>query len=218
MSSKPRRRNTYVIDKVSEDNHQHKDKVGSSGGGIKALLDKANKGHFPAEVKAYINSHFWMIREENLRLNQDLDKANLGLQQYKSQVKDLKEAAEDLKAVKSQLDREKAKNKALMKKYKSTETNNNNDVIWMQTTNLPEMMPEIRPITAALTSNMNNEEKKLKMLNKTLKSLRAEVANLQADKAKLTKVVNFDTLDNWQCAFRFLFRRFYFWKLGQKKK
>lgn len=187
MSSKPRRRNTYVIDKVSEDNHREKDKVGSSSlGGIKALLDKANKGHFPAEVKAYINSHFWMIREENLQLNQHLDKANLQLQQYKSQVKDLKEVGEDLKAVKSQLEREKAKNKALMKKYNNN-NNNNQDVIWMQTTNLDQQMPEIRPQTTTLTSN-NNEDKKIKMLNKTMKSLRAEVANLQADKSKLTKV------------------------------
>ena len=61
------RRNTYVIDKVNDDST---DLLSSTAhiGGIKALLEKANKGHefqFPPEVKAYITSHFQMIRDEN---------------------------------------------------------------------------------------------------------------------------------------------------------
>ena len=61
------RRNTYVIDKVNDDST---DLLSSTAhiGGIKAFLEKANKGQefrFPPEVKAYITSHFQMIRDEN---------------------------------------------------------------------------------------------------------------------------------------------------------
>ena len=92
---------------------QNKDPLSSTlhAGGIKALLDKANKGHdfvFPPEVKAYIVSHFRMIREENLKLNQSLEKAN----------EDQRETSENLKAIKGQLEREKAKNKAMLKRLK----------------------------------------------------------------------------------------------------
>ena len=114
------RRNTYVIDKVSEDLPRSQSKPSDSlpsaanqnltfnsslhAGGIKALLDKANKGHdfvFPPEVKAYIVSHFRMIREENLKLNQSLEKANNQLNQVKAQNKENKEASEGLKVRKS---------------------------------------------------------------------------------------------------------------------
>ena len=97
----------------NSDKDQNKDPLSSTlhAGGIKALLDKANKGHdfvFPPEVKAYIVSHFRMIREENLKLNQSLEKAE----------EDHRETSESLKATKGQLEREKAKNKAMLKRLK----------------------------------------------------------------------------------------------------
>ena len=108
--------------------------------GLKALLQK--KGHenfvFPPDVKAYINSHFRMIREENLRLSQSLEKANNQLKELKkgslAELKAEKPLHEDLKSLKNQLEREKAKNKAMLKRLKLNENQNQNqaEVIWMQ--------------------------------------------------------------------------------------
>ena len=106
----------------SNSNQQNKDPLSSTlhAGGIKALLDKANKGHdfvFPPEVKAYIVSHFRMIREENLKLNQSLEKAE----------EDHRETSESLKATKGQLEREKAKNKAMLKRLKDENSKSSSD-------------------------------------------------------------------------------------------
>ena len=117
------------------------------------MLDKANKGHdfvFPPEVKAYIVSHFRMIREENLKLHQSLEKA----------AEDHRQTTENLKAIKGQLEREKAKNKAILKRLKVAENcnanaNNQNsvnheetsqDVIWIQ--KVDQNRNEMRPPTA----------------------------------------------------------------------
>ena len=115
------------------------------------MLDKANKGHdfvFPPEVKAYIVSHFRMIREENLKLHQSLEKA----------AEDHRQTTENLKAIKGQLEREKAKNKAILKRLKVAESNSTNnqnflnheetsqDVIWIQ--KVDQNRNEMRPPTA----------------------------------------------------------------------
>ena len=194
------------------------------------MLDKANKGHdfvFPPEVKAYIVSHFRMIREENLKLHQSLEKA----------AEDHRETTENLKAIKGQLEREKAKNKAMLKRLKVAESNNatnhnsvdeSQDVIWIQKVdqNRNEMRPptakaatkaatttsataaaaaatvatpvttanESRPATArtALVYSSNAKidpnERKIKMLNKTLKALRVDISNLQKDNENMKQV------------------------------
>ena len=124
------------------------------------MLDKANKGHdfvFPPEVKAYIVSHFRMIREENLKLHQSLEKA----------AEDHRQTTENLKAIKGQLEREKAKNKAILKRLKVAESNSTNnqnflnheetsqDVIWIQ--KVDQNRNEMRPPTAkAATKAQDN--------------------------------------------------------------
>ncbi len=201
--SRPRR-NTYVIDKVTEDRQQSLSHTLHEGG-IKALLDKANIV-FPPEIKAYIVSHFRMIREENLRLNQGLEKANSQLGQYKSQDKELQTTSDQLKAVKGQLEREKAKNKAMMKKIHEQDAEKS-DVIWMiqdqktdQNKNVinskaePQRptTSESRPGTAALNSSSSakdpSERQRIKVLNKTIKSLRVDISNLQKDNHNMKQV------------------------------
>ena len=196
------RRNTYVIDKVSEDfdfGGNNEDLLSSTlhAGGIKALLDKANKGHdfvFPPEVKAYIVSHFRMIREENHRLNQSLDKATTQLKQFKTQQDELRQASENLRTIKGQLEREKAKNKVMLKQLKTTapesESNNNEDIIWIhKDQNRNEMKETSRPATTtANVTAKDPNERKIKLLNKTLKSLRVDISNLQKDNANMRQV------------------------------
>ena len=161
-----------------------------------------------------------MIREENLKLNQSLEKANHQLTSMKSQNKEFKETNESLKGLKSQLEREKAKNKALMKRLKNDE----NDVIWVQKTDLnkneigvrksEEMVrkreemegnlagghvtesrghvTESRPATTTSAfSAKDPNERKIKLLNKTVKSLRADIANLQRENYNMKQVCVF---------------------------
>ena len=70
-----------------------------------------------------------MIREENLKLNKSLEKA----------VEDQQKNSENLKVTKGQLEREKAKNKVMLKRLKAENSSNHNsadegqslpDVIW----------------------------------------------------------------------------------------
>jgi hypothetical protein len=70
------RRNTYVIDKVEDDDKtiREEDLLSSTlhTGGIKALLDKANKGQhfvFPSEIRDYISSHFRWLKNIRKSLN-----------------------------------------------------------------------------------------------------------------------------------------------------
>ena len=161
------------------------------------MLDKANKGHdfvFPPEVKAYIVSHFRMIREENLKLNQSLEATESQLNEVKAQNKELKESGENVKAIKSQLEREKAKNKAMMKRLKNDA---NDDIIWIQkdqNKNLVERPPsstESRPASTALPNNATKagtDERKIKMLNKALKSLRLDNSSLKKENDNMRQV------------------------------
>lgn len=215
-----------IPDKVTEDTD---DLLSTSMhvGGIKALLEKANKGQdfrFPPEVRAYITSHFQMIRSENKKLNQSMDNLKSDIQQYqavekefKSQKREVIQLQDQLKAIQSQLDREKAKNKAMMKKIKleaannfnnNNNTNNNDDVIWFSN-NLPNhvknhekdlnLVASSRPATAASnrpsTAASNTafscshvaDERKVKLLNKTVK-LKNEISKLQKENQKMKEV------------------------------
>ena len=207
-----------ISDKVTEDTD---DLLSTSMhvGGIKALLEKANKGQdfqFPPEVRAYITSHFQMIRSENKKLNQSMDNLKSDIQQYqvvekefKSQKREVIQLQDQLKAIQSQLEREKAKNKAMMKKIKleannnNNNSNNNDDVIWFSN-NLPNNhvkneMASSRPATAASnrpsTATSNTafscshvaDERKVKLLNKTVK-LKNEISKLQKENQKMKEV------------------------------
>ena len=133
----------FLNDFIQIDTVAQEDSINDTHG-LKALLQK--KGHenfvFPPDVKAYINSHFRMIREENLRLSQSLEKANNQLKELKKgssasvlkAEKAEKPLHEDLKSLKNQLEREKAKNKAMLKRLRLNENQNQNqaEVIWMQ--------------------------------------------------------------------------------------
>ena len=180
-----KRRNTFVIDTVAQE-----DSILNDSHGLKALLSK--KGHknfeFPPEVKAYINSHFRMIREENLRLSQSLEKANNQLKELKKGSETSEKAEhEDLKSLKNQLEREKAKNKAMIKRLRHSEGNSNHDVIWMQQNN-NELENNPRPSTTIVSAKGDPMDRKVKLLNKTVKNLRMEIAELQRENYTMRKV------------------------------
>ena len=112
---------------------------------------------------------------------------------------------EKLKAIQSQLEREKAKNKAMMKRIKLEAANNENsteDVIWFNNNNNNlnnnnNNKEDPRPATAAsnrttsantsMSVNHTADEKKVKWLNKTVK-LRHEIAKLQKENSKMKQV------------------------------
>lgn len=205
------RRNTYVIDKVIEDrlmsdNNNSGDLFSTTlhTGGIKALLDKANKGQdfvFPPEIRDYISSHFRMIRDENLKLNQSLDSATNELNRVRSQKhehkaaldNELRELRENLKATNVQLDRERAKNRGILKKLKNGSNADDQEIIWLnQDDSNKEEMP--RPATTASNfSGKDPNERKIKFLNKTLKSLRLENSKLERDNSNMRQVLLFST-------------------------
>ena len=180
-----KRRNTFVIDNVAQED------LILQKGGLKALLSKKGQDNFvfPPEVKAYINSHFRMIREENLRLSQSLEKSN-------NQLKELRQGAEhenDLKSLKAQLEREKAKNKAMLKRLK--EDQHNDQVIWMsqkqqQESNNNENSSS-RPSTSIISAKVDHQaaDRKVKLLNKTVKNLRMEIAELQKQNYTMKQVI-----------------------------
>ena len=185
-----KRRNTFVIDTVAQE-----DSI-LNAGGLKALLQK--KGHldftFPAEVKAYINSHFRMIREENLLLSQSLEKSNNQLKELKAKPQQNHE--NDLKSLKAQLEREKAKNKAMLKRLKNSNqdgSNQNNDVIWMNNNVENEVQNSnyTRPSTTTIISAKVDptSDRKVKVLNKSVKNLRMEIAELQKQNHTMKQVL-----------------------------
>lgn len=199
-----KRRNTFVIDTVAQE-----DSI-LNAGGLKALLQK--KGHldftFPAEVKAYINSHFRMIREENLRLSQSLEKSNNQLKELKAKPQQNHE--NDLKSLKAQLEREKAKNKAMLKRLKNSNqdgSNQNNDVIWMNNNVENEVQNSnyTRPSTTTIISAKVDptSDRKVKVLNKSVKNLRMEIAELQKQNHTMKQVLFFCSSHNhcifWYC-------------------
>lgn len=128
----------------SQKGHGNKDLLDSTlhTGGIRAILEKANAEFvFPTEVKNYIRSHFDMIKEENEMLRKGLEQKTYQLDKMADAHRDCKavrrdrdEAASRLKHVTAQLEREKAKSKAMSRRIKEAETSNDNnggDVIWM---------------------------------------------------------------------------------------
>ena len=179
-----KRRNTFVIDNVAQED------LILQKGGLKALLSKKSQDNFvfPPEVKAYINSHFRMIREENLRLSQSLEKSN-------NQLKELRQGAEhenDLKSLKAQLEREKAKNKAMLKRLK--EDQHNDQVIWMSQKQQQESNNNensSRPSTSIISAKVDHQaaDRKVKLLNKTVKNLRMEIAELQKQNYTMKQVI-----------------------------
>ena len=130
-----------------------------------------------------------MIREENLRLSQSLEKSN-------NQLKELRQGAEhenDLKSLKAQLEREKAKNKAMLKRLK--EDQHNDQVIWMsqkqqQESNNNENSSS-RPSTSIISAKVDHQaaDRKVKLLNKTVKNLRMEIAELQKQNYTMKQVI-----------------------------
>ena len=123
-----------------------------------------------------------------------------------------------LQAIKGQLDRERAKNKALMKRLKSDDsTKSNGDIIWIQKdqnrndirppTATAAMQPspviaspkatasvsDSRPATTtalaySAKADRDPNERKIKLLNKTVKSLRADIAHLQRENYNMRQV------------------------------
>ena len=109
-----------LIDKVNDDSADILSTTLHIGG-IKSLLEKANKGHdfqFPPNVRAYISSHFQMIRDENKKLNHSIESMKNEIEQYHSiqnefqnQKREVIQLQNKLKTIHAQLEREKAKNK-----------------------------------------------------------------------------------------------------------
>ena len=83
-----------------------------------------------------------MIREENLKLNKSLEKA----------AEDQQKNSENLKVTKGQLEREKAKNKVMLKRLKAENSSNHNsadegqslpDVIWFDQKKVDQNLQKI---------------------------------------------------------------------------
>ena len=222
-----KRRNTFVIDNVAQE-----DSIVKTKGGLKAFLKGQQDFVFPPEVKAYINSHFRMIREENLRLSQSLEKSN-------NQLKELiPEHENDLKSLKAQLEREKAKNKAMLKRLKEDQQSHNDQVIWMSqkqqqqsyNNNENEQQNNVRstenaeprnsrPSTTIISAKVDQAaDRKVKLLNKTVKNLRMEIAELQKQNYTMKQVVFWRENCYYSNYCIFLFCRFLLAKSGQKLK
>ena len=225
-----KRRNTFVIDNVAQE-----DSIVKTKGGLKAFLKGQQDFVFPPEVKAYINSHFRMIREENLRLSQSLEKSN-------NQLKELRpEHENDLKSLKAQLEREKAKNKAMLKRLKEDQQSHNDQVIWMSqkqqqqsyNNNENEQQNNVRstenaeprnsrPSTTIISAKVDQAaDRKVKLLNKTVKNLRMEIAELQKQNYTMKQVVFWreNCYYSNYCIFLFCcLVRFLLAKSGQKLK
>jgi hypothetical protein len=88
------------------------------------------------------------------------------------------------------LEREKAKNRVMLKRIKATE-GNNNDVIWIQPPTNKSENNESRPATTASVnfgSVRDPNDRKVTLLNKRLKSLRNELSALQRDNFNMRQV------------------------------
>lgn len=123
-----KRQSTFTLEEDEEDWDQNGDLLSGThhAGGIRAILERANADFvFPEEVKAYISSHFRMIREENDNLRRSLKEKSRQLDkmakdhQRCGEIENRMEKAErKLKSTIEQLEKEKAKVKNMAKRIK----------------------------------------------------------------------------------------------------
>ena len=97
-----------------------------------------------------------MIREENLKLNKSLEKA----------AEDQQKNSENLKVTKGQLEREKAKNKVMLKRLKAENSSNHNsadegqslpDVIWFDQKKVDQNLQKVDHNLQKVDQNRNIE-------------------------------------------------------------
>ena len=97
-----------------------------------------------------------MIREENLKLNKSLEKA----------VEDQQKNSENLKVTKGQLEREKAKNKVMLKRLKAENSSNHTsadegqslpDVIWFDQKKVDQNLQKVDHNLQKVDQNRNIE-------------------------------------------------------------
>ena len=132
------RQSTFVLDDDNDNNSADLLSSTQHAGGIKAILEKANSEFvFPDEVKAYISSHFRMIREENDNLREalkdkskQLDRLAKEHQHCRVNANDLERVEKKLKSTSDLLEKEKAKSKNMAKRIKEMGESGEADVQW----------------------------------------------------------------------------------------
>ena len=105
-----------------------------------------------------------MIREENLKLNKSLEKA----------AEDQQKNSEDLKVTKGQLEREKAKNKVMLKRLKAENSSNHNsadegqslpDVIWFDQKKADQNLQKIDQNLQKMDQNLQKVDHNLQKVD-----------------------------------------------------
>jgi hypothetical protein len=120
-----KRQDTFVVEDDSDgtDNGDLLDGT-LHAGGIRALLENANsKFVFPDEVKAYISSHFQMIRDENEGLRKSLESKTKKLDRMREEHTNCRETARRMEEAERKLDKEKMKTKMMSKRLKEEDQN-----------------------------------------------------------------------------------------------
>lgn len=140
-SSKPRlqRQSTFIIEGRETSRYRGKHQLNSTldTGGIRAIMQNVNKQYvLPTDVNNYISSHLRMIRDENEALRRNLEEKSYQLdkiarahQNCKDLSRDVNKLTRQLGQVTSQLDKEKAKTRTLMRRLKEDD-NEEDNIVW----------------------------------------------------------------------------------------
>lgn len=155
-------------------------------GGIRAMLDNAHAGlggtrGLSDEVKAYITSHFQMIKSENENLRRSLDKRSRQLDRMHSEHMDCEARSKRLSEVEKKLDRERMRAKMMARRIKE-EDDGDPDIQWMGVPQVDKhnLRPSRSTESLDSTSRVAAAERKEKDVRKQLNDAKGEVLQLRA--------------------------------------